>query len=414
VTPGYARLRLAARARALALAVLPLVLLLATACGGMGRPDPSNELDCKAGAAFYALSGTPKLPRVSQGPMRMSWMAEPSAKPSGRDGGAAVVTGFAAPGSALFDVVVLVDVSLSTRAPSGADLNDNKGEAPALADYIRESTAGRTRQRRVDPGDSILIAELRAAEELLARLDPARSRVGVVAFSGASGRNKPDAVLFQSPTNDYSRVRRAFDEIAQDDPIGYSHTAAGVTTALRTLTQRGVKGPPARRVVLMLTDGEPTLPFGQPVVTDAADIDAALRAGCSARAEDTGIFVLGFGEELAERAPTSEALARVTGGRYQRVEKPNQIPGLIAGTSFTGVQSVTAENMTYAKIEPVTIGVGPDGSFRGEIDLRAGPNRIRVTAVGPDGDKITSEKVVEFIPATLSTGNSSPYSSTAR
>ena len=385
--------------------------LLLAACGG-ARPDASRELDCAAGAAFYALSGTPNLPRVSRGPLRMAWNAEPSTRPSGQDGGAAVVSGFAAPGSALFDVVVLVDVSLSTREPSGADLNDNFGEGRALADVVRGASSAPT-FRRLDPGDSILVAELRAAEALLQRLDPARSRVGVVTFSGASGRNKPDAVLFQSPTNDFERVRQAFAEIELDDPIGFSHTAAGVTTALRTLTQRA-SGPPARRIVMLLTDGEPTLPFGQPLKTDPADVEATIRAACAARAEDTGIFSLGFGEELEDGAPTAEALARVTGGRYQRVAKPNQIPDIVAGTSFTGIQKVVVENLSYAKIAPMNAGVGPDGAFRGEIDLRTGPNRIRVTATGEDGQQVQSERIVEFLPATLSTGTPSPFSSTAR
>jgi hypothetical protein len=91
-----------------------------------------------------------------------------------------------------FDVMIAIDVSESTRATSGADVDDDGqiGEDPHEGLY-----AGGEYPDDVwstDPDDTILAAEVRAARALLESVDPKRVRVGLLTFSGESGsRDRP-------------------------------------------------------------------------------------------------------------------------------------------------------------------------------------------------------------------------------
>ncbi|MHC4411185.1 MAG: hypothetical protein ACYS0F_19520, partial [Planctomycetota bacterium] len=135
-----------------------------------------------------------------------------------------------------FDVVLVIDTSLSTADLSGADINGNGvvGE-PLLGRLGSVFSIGST-----DQGDSILAAEIAAARKLMRGLDPRATRIAVVRFSGeppgsgggifSRGPDRP-AVTLQSLTNDYSRVEMALQNILIDQPEGNTHIAAGVDQA---------------------------------------------------------------------------------------------------------------------------------------------------------------------------------------
>ncbi|MFQ5532912.1 MAG: VWA domain-containing protein, partial [Candidatus Methylomirabilales bacterium] len=96
---------------------------------------------------------------------------------------------------ALFDLMLILDTSGSTRAPSGV-----------RGGFARDST--------------ILGAEVSAAERLLEKLDPKSTLVGVVTFSGEynryTGRGMPNesgAILAQPLTANYQEVRAALNRI---------------------------------------------------------------------------------------------------------------------------------------------------------------------------------------------------------
>jgi hypothetical protein len=83
-----------------------------------------------------------------------------------------------------FDVMLVIDVSDSTKVASGADV-DGDGEV-GIDPYNELLPPGvlDPKIRSTDPEDTILQAQIRAARGLLAGLDARRVRVGLVSFAG--------------------------------------------------------------------------------------------------------------------------------------------------------------------------------------------------------------------------------------
>ncbi len=79
-----------------------------------------------------------------------------------------------------FDVAIVIDTSLSTIEPTGADINGNgRVGSPQLGPVGSLFDAAGD-----DPGDSILAAEVAAARKLLGELDPRSTRVALISFAG--------------------------------------------------------------------------------------------------------------------------------------------------------------------------------------------------------------------------------------
>ena len=83
-----------------------------------------------------------------------------------------------------FDVMLVLDVSDSTKAASGADV-DRDGQV-GVDPYNELLPPGALDKniRSTDPEDTILQAQVLAARTLLSGLDPRRVRVGLVTFAG--------------------------------------------------------------------------------------------------------------------------------------------------------------------------------------------------------------------------------------
>jgi hypothetical protein len=83
-----------------------------------------------------------------------------------------------------FDVMVVIDISHSTRYPSGIDVDGDgevgmnpKQELVLPGAYPEDMVCS-------DAEDTILAAEVLAARQLLGILDSERTRVGIISFSG--------------------------------------------------------------------------------------------------------------------------------------------------------------------------------------------------------------------------------------
>ena len=93
-----------------------------------------------------------------------------------------------------YDVMLAIDVSASTRAASGVDVDGDGvvGVNPLLE--LLPPTAYSSETLSSDPQDSILHSEVAAARALIERLDARRVRVGVISFAGEvdplSGKRK--------------------------------------------------------------------------------------------------------------------------------------------------------------------------------------------------------------------------------
>lgn len=309
-----------------------------------------------------------------------------------------------------FEVIVVIDVSGSTEYPSGIDVNGDG----VLGETQRSPISSQPDTANTDPADSVLGAEIAAAKALLDGLDPARVHVGVVSFSGEVdpitqrrlGRGD-DALLEQALTPDYAAVRRSLEAVLLRGPNGGTNMQAGVKLALRELA--GLPGavsrprPQAKKVILFLTDGKPSLPFGLANVEDKEDMLAAIDAAQLAKVAGVMMNVYGLGPSAIDYPVAATEMAKATGGLYTPVRRPGDIVALLSGVSFANVEDVVAVNLTLMEwAGPNDILLAPDGSFQGFVPVRAGRNRIRVSALASDGTRGSKEFDIDFQQAAMS------------
>ncbi|MAE95090.1 MAG: hypothetical protein CL910_10555 [Deltaproteobacteria bacterium] len=306
-----------------------------------------------------------------------------------------------------YDVMLVVDVSKSTRNASGADVDgDNEiGEDPTLGLYAPGEFDEDVRS--TDPEDTILHAEAKAALTLLDGLDPRRVRVGLVTFSGAVDpktglRRAPeqqDATLQVPLTDDYDRIRGALATMLAKGPHGATNFSAGIRLATRELagmsSARSQPRPDFKKVVLFLTDGFPSFPAGRADVSDPEDLEAAVRSAKVAQTAGIRINSFALGTNALTRPKAATEIARVTLGTFTPVVEPGSIVAALHSVSFANVEDVGIINVTTREEAP-DVQLNPDGSFIAFVPVQEGRNRIIVNAVASDGSQANRELVFEF------------------
>jgi hypothetical protein len=283
-----------------------------------------------------------------------------------------------------FDVIVIIDTSTSTAAPSGADV-DGDGELgdsriPGIGRLLALSSS--------DPGDSVLAAEIAAARTLLDQLDPHSTRVGVVAFAGDSHEATPDARVAVPLSADYAQVEAALDALLAAGPRGRTNIQAAVLLATRELTggaaARSQPRPQARKVALLMTDGQATLP------------DASSRRRCgrlaieaAEQAAGLGIRIDAFavGHEAADEPWVPRELASATGGVFTPVVQPGDLVAAFQDVRLADVTGIQISNLTTRR-PAEQVRLDSDGWFTGIVGLTRGRNRIEVRAYASDGRRI--------------------------
>ena len=97
-----------------------------------------------------------------------------------------------------FDIMFVIDVSDSTSAPSGADIDGDgvvgkrRGDGIPVFGLLGRMLALASSDR----GDNILAAEIAAVETMLMQLDPRTTRVGIITFSGDTDPFTPDGEVW--------------------------------------------------------------------------------------------------------------------------------------------------------------------------------------------------------------------------
>ncbi len=165
------------------------------------------------------------------------------------------------------DVIIALDTSDSTAAPSGADLDgDGKTGVPPSDETTLQSILRQLLPRaESDPEDSILAAEVAGVRQLLQHLDPRTTRVGIVRFSGDDDPHTPDAYTEVPLTADYRKVEDGLEVLLWRGPLGLTNMVAGVNLAtielLGSKSASSTEREGAERVIMFLSDGLPTLPL---------------------------------------------------------------------------------------------------------------------------------------------------------
>jgi Mg-chelatase subunit ChlD len=308
--------------------------------------------------------------------------------------------------ASVFDVMLVIDVSHSTRAASGGDID---GDGVVGVDPQQEGLAGMFPPgvRSTDPQDTILDAQARAARRLLDELDPRRVRVGVITFSGevdpTTGERVSDTQIdatVQIPlTGDFDAARNALAGILARGAHGATNFSAGILLAVTELGgltgARSQPRPEAKKVVLFLTDGLPTFPIGKGTVIDPGDKEAALRAAELARSAGISINTYALGPEALKFNDVTTEIARVTRGQYTPVQSPDDVIALLAGTTFSDIEDVVLTNLTTGDFS-TDVRLAPDGAFAGYVPVREGRNRVRIVALASDGARGSLELELDF------------------
>lgn len=297
-----------------------------------------------------------------------------------------------------FDVMIVMDVSGSTRVASGADV-DGDGEVGFNPEQeLLPPGSYPEGLLSTDPEDTVLHAEAAAARALLGGLDPKRVRVGLATFSGevnpVTGQrrnpNQQDAWLEVPLTSDFAAVRRSIDAVVVRGPSGATDFAAGIRLGVTELAglpgARSTQRANARPVMLFLTDGVPSLPIGSGAVTDPGDVESAISAAGLAQTAGIRINTYAVGPQALTYPQAVTEMARVSLGTYTPVQNPGDIVALLQGVSFANIEDVVIANLTTGDFS-TDVKLEPDGSFSGFVPVRPGRNQVRVTALASDGGR---------------------------
>jgi len=333
----------------------------------------------------------------------------------------ALVEGIARPreASGRFDVMVVLDSSLSTVEPSGADID---------LDGQTEDAWG--------TADSIYRAEHLAAglfSRMMSELRPdasgqSRVRIGLVTFAGevpepgyiTSNRRirraeiedldvademKRSALLELPLTSDFDEMKRTLVRTAlyqKRKQLGtYTNFVGGISRALDEIERN--RRPDAAAAILFLTDGEATLPFNKHVA-------GMLAVQVAQRAADANVRINAFGiGETANRAGAEKTLRRIakaTGGIHTSVKTPGEIIDRIRQRSISEIRSgniigwggsCDGRSRTPALNNGArNVAFNLDGSFSGYVRLAEGPNCIEIVASTADGDLYRQRVPVDF------------------
>jgi hypothetical protein len=277
--------------------------------------------------------------------------------------------------AALQDIAIALDVSNSTLDASGVDVDGDGrvGRTQSSLTFSRDPLSASS-----DRGDSIVRAEIAAARALVAELDASTTRVALVLFTAtakvATPLGPPSAV-----GDALSRQRVRYD------PTGTSFAAA-LDVAFQALIAGSDPARRSQRTILILSDGEPTVP------DDFRARSEALAA--AERLAELGVRVHSFalGEKAREKSDTLRELTERTGGRFALAEDLGRV-SFLRDVRLTGLDGVTIRNGRSGELAR-GVRVRPDGSFDGFVRLLPGENPLEISALVEDRDPLVVERSV--------------------
>jgi len=387
-------------------ACIALAAAVALAPAGPQKPKADPKPDPKAKAAEAQPDGTEQIQTLAKkthdkAPELMLSIESPSnGSVIGDPMGMAFVSGKAL---ALygeyqtFDIIFVIDTSDSTAEPSGADIDGNGivGEKRG-AKYL--SVLGRVLPLpNTDKGDSVLAAEIAGCRVLLKQLDPRTTRVGVVSFAGDSNALTPDAQTEVPLTSDFAKVERGLDSIFRRGPEGMTNMVSAMNLAtielLGTQSAYSQRREGAKRVIMFLTDGQPTLPLEGAELQNAK---MAIQQAVRAAKLDIRVDTFAIGEEALSEPVVVVEMARVSNGVFTPVRNPKDLRAIFEDVSFSSIEKLEVRNKTTGKLADYVV-PNPDGTFSALLPMNAGKNTLEVYARSTDGTEGRREVTVSFL-----------------
>jgi hypothetical protein len=295
-----------------------------------------------------------------------------------------------------WEIAIVLDLSESTLHPSGLDLDgdgpDGRSDLALLARYAPAGSAGSWVARRlaeVDFEDTILAAELEAAQALVVRSAGPRIRTGLVGFSDR-------AQVLAPLTSSRTELEQAFAALRfrLAEHLRGTHYAAALAAAQHMLAPGpAAANDGARRAIVFLSDGAPSLPvFGGDHGRSEA-LAAARELGLAG----IQIFAFAFGNEAADASEVLAQMADWTEGRAERSAHPERLVTALRELALVDVARVAITNATTG-LPARAVRLFPDGSFDALLGLAEGRNVLRVEAFAGDGTGVWLERTIERLP----------------
>jgi len=300
------------------------------------------------------------------------------------------VTGSTGAGRARFhDVAIVVDLSTSTRLPSGVDVNGN-GHVGKSAPEIREDYWGDGSPEKLcdDDGDTIAAAEIAAVRRLLKLLDAAHSRVALIAFG-----DKGELVAPLDSTR--AQLAAALDVLDHKHGwYGGTNYADAIEVAIGALQNAPPLGKTERkRSILFLSDGYPTMPQPEPLPAKSA-----IAAAKHAAAVGAHLHSFALGPEAVRGRDILSVMSKLADGSLTEIDRPGDVLFHLPSVELSEVADLQIENDTTHQ-PGRAVRLLADGTFDGFAPLQPGRNVLRVTSVGIGGGKQEERRTVVYDPA---------------
>jgi len=238
--------------------------------------------------------------------------------------------------------------------------------------------------------DDSFAASIAAAKALIAKLESKHTKIGIIRFA-------TNATVVQHPTNSFDLVLRRLDEQAEQGPEAYKTQEGATNYEAALLGALDVLKPAERgandnyRLVLMFSDGKPTLPIAPGLTQEPGDLEASLAA--AELLAEAGIVVHTYSVGVREedlRLTTLASIADLTGGEYVVVADSADLTQTLGTASLVGIGAATVANSKEAPTStPLTLGL--DGSFTASITVYPGAQTITLTAEDMSGVVTTSK-----------------------
>jgi hypothetical protein len=138
------------------------------------------------------------------------------------------------------------------------------------------------------------------------------------------------------------------------------------------------------KALLLLTDGQPTLPTGDRRHANEADTDLTIDAARQAGTAGIQVNAFGLGEEAVSNPRALVGIAKESGGTYMPVLRPADILAVVDKVSAVGVDSIQVTNETIQQ-KAFQSRLALDGFFASAVPVVEGLNRIQVLGRASDG-----------------------------
>jgi hypothetical protein len=293
-----------------------------------------------------------------------------------------------------FDIVFVIDQSQSTLSPSGGDVNGDGRSEGWSCDGVHPvlGVFGAPLGLCALSPDSVLAAELNAVRTLVGQLDPRTTRIGVVSFDGDSQPRTSDAHVLCPLTAEYAHVRSALDEIEASGPRGLTNFRDAIELGAHVLSSLHETRPEAQRILIFLSDGQPTAPYEQSIHQNRR---LAVEAALSAARSGLRIDAYAIGAEALSNPVVLVEMSRVSGGIFTPVQRPSDLQSIFEQVDFSEIEALSVRNLTTAA-EAQYVAQRSDGGFAGLLEMAPGSNVIEVYARSSDGSEATRRLRVQF------------------